>query len=96
MRTKLPEAAVHDRQLGVTAVTHGRIRSVARGSELERTAANWRGSFRFITHYAVGEKSVLSRHPLVGNLGGNFRKQIHKGMNLLKLLLEFDASPGHQ
>jgi hypothetical protein len=30
VRTKLPEAAVHDRQLGVTAVTHGRIRSVAR------------------------------------------------------------------
>jgi hypothetical protein len=40
------------------------------GSELERTAANWRGSFRFITHYAVGQKSVLSGHPAVGNLGG--------------------------
>jgi hypothetical protein len=75
--------------------THSECRSLS-GSELERTAANWRGSFRFITHYAVGEKSVLSRHPLVGNLGGNFRRQIHNWMNLLKLLLEFDASPGHQ
>ena len=66
---------------------HSRTHSGCRplnGSELERTAANWRGSFRFITHYAVSQKSVLSRHPVVGNLGGNFRKRIHKGMNLLK------------
>jgi len=74
--------------------THSGCRSL-NGSELERTAANWRGSFRFITRYAVGQKSVLSRHPVVGNLGGNFRKRIHKGMNLLKLPLEFDSSPGH-
>jgi hypothetical protein len=66
------------------------------GSEVERTAANWHGSFRFITRYATGQKSVLSRHPVVGNLGGNFRKRIHKGMNPLKLPLELDSSPGHQ
>jgi hypothetical protein len=29
-----------------------------------------------------------------GNLAGNFRKRIHKGMNLLVFFLEFDASSG--
>lgn len=37
----------------------------------------------------------LSGDVIVGNLAGNFRKRIHKGMKPLKLILDFSSSRGH-
>jgi hypothetical protein len=77
---------------------HSRTHSVCRSQRLGAGAHSGellrRGPLYY--PYAAGQKSVLSKHPAVGNSGGKSQMRLHKGMNLLELPLELDSSPRHK